>query len=214
MAKRSKEDEAAEVSAEWRGEEQLRGLLVPVDSLKADPDNARLHPTRNMQAITDSLARFGQQKPIVVAADGVVIAGNGTMEAAVQLGWTEIAAVRTKLTAAEARAFAIADNKTGDLAEWDFQALSSIFLEMDEDLRKFTGFADFEIEPLIAADWTPPQISDEPEEKSEAQSVRFSAEEWEAVAPAVERIRERDGLADATTAAAVALICGEWASVG
>ena len=54
---------------------------VPVDSLHNDPANVRKHGEQNLAAIKASLARFGQQKPIVVNADGGVIAGNGTLMA-------------------------------------------------------------------------------------------------------------------------------------
>jgi len=82
---------------------------VSIDSLSLDPANARLHSPRNLEAIKSSLRRFGQQKPIVVGANNVVRAGNGTLQAAKALGWKEIKIVRTKLVDSEASAFAIAD---------------------------------------------------------------------------------------------------------
>ena len=60
---------------------------VDIKTLKPDPGNARRHDKRNLQAIADSLNQFGQRKPIVVTADGIVLAGNGTLEAAKLLGW-------------------------------------------------------------------------------------------------------------------------------
>jgi ParB-like chromosome segregation protein Spo0J len=68
----------------------VRIETVPIDSVRLDDQNARKHPDRNVKAITDSLVRFGQQKPIVAMEDGTVIAGNGTYAAAKALGWTEI----------------------------------------------------------------------------------------------------------------------------
>jgi hypothetical protein len=62
-----------------------RGLeveRVEVSTLLNDPANVRKHNERNLESIKASLARFGQQKPIVVGRDGVVIAGNGTLAAA------------------------------------------------------------------------------------------------------------------------------------
>lgn len=59
---------------------------VTVASLLFDPANVRKHGERNLDAIKASLARFGQQKPIVVDGDGIVRAGNGTLIAAEQLG--------------------------------------------------------------------------------------------------------------------------------
>jgi ParB-like chromosome segregation protein Spo0J len=95
-----------------------------VDSLSLDPANARKHGKRNLDAIAASLRRFGQQKPIVVDSRGVVRAGNGTLMAAKSLGWTHVDVVRSDLAGSELAAFAIADNRTAELAEWDDEILA------------------------------------------------------------------------------------------
>ena len=92
---------------------------VPLSTLSFDPANLRKHGRRNLDAIKASLRRFGQQKPIVVDAKGIVLAGNGTLAAAQELGWTEIKIVRTDLAGTQATAFGIADNRSAELAEWD-----------------------------------------------------------------------------------------------
>jgi ParB-like chromosome segregation protein Spo0J len=92
---------------------------VSIDSVMVDPANVRLHPQRNMETIKASLARFGQQKPLVVDGDNIVRAGNGTLEAARALGWQDIKIIRTPLKGSEATAYAIADNRSSELAEWD-----------------------------------------------------------------------------------------------
>ena len=61
-----------------------------MDRLKTDDNNARTHDQRNVTTIKLSLERFGQQKPIVVTADGVIVAGNATYLAADELGWQTI----------------------------------------------------------------------------------------------------------------------------
>ena len=68
---------------------------VPLDSLHLDPANARRHDERNFEAIKGSLARFRQQKPLVVDRNGMIRAGNGTYLAAKALGWKEIDIVGT-----------------------------------------------------------------------------------------------------------------------
>ena len=115
----------------------LQVKSVPITELTPDPQNVRLHDEKNLDAIKKSLSNFGQRKPIVVAKgnDGrlVVIAGNGTLEAAQSLGWTEIAVaeVPEDWDADKARAYAIADNRTGELASWNDVALASALLELD-----------------------------------------------------------------------------------
>lgn len=115
----------------------------PISALHTDPSNARRHDDDNLAAIRASLAKFGQQKPIVIACDGRVVAGNGTLEAARALGWSEIDVVVTDLAGAEATAYAIADNRTAELATWDDEALQMALREVAkfDDLLEATGFA-------------------------------------------------------------------------
>lgn len=101
------------------------GEYVRIETLTPDPHNANTHDARSIEAIARSLKQFGQVKPIVVDAAGVILAGNGTREAALSLGWESIWIVRTELTGDEARAFAIADNKVAEFAEWDFDKLQA-----------------------------------------------------------------------------------------
>ena len=124
---------------------------IAVAELSLDPSNVRKHSRRNLDAIKASLRKFGQQKPIVVDAKGIVLAGNGTLTAAKELGWTEIQATRTELAGVEATAFAIADNRTAELAEWDDaalqQQLAAIAID-DEELLAATGFDEKELAKL------------------------------------------------------------------
>src|SRR4051812_9327443 len=87
---------------------------VEISSLSPDPANVRRHSERNLETIKASLRRFGQQKPIVVDGSGIVRAGNGTLAAAIALGWTHIKIVRSNLAGSEATAYGIADNRAGD----------------------------------------------------------------------------------------------------
>jgi DNA modification methylase len=123
--------------------------LVPINDLTPDPANARKHGERNLSAIIDSLRAFGQQKPIVVDARGVVIAGNGTLEAAKRLGWEEIAVVRTELDPTQATAFGIADNRTAELAEWDEDVLVSLLDSLDDETRDLLHFDEKELEAMV-----------------------------------------------------------------
>lgn len=107
--------------------EALRPLAVPVGSLLSDPANARTHGPQNLDAIAGSLAVYGQQKPVVVRQETMtVVAGNGTLEAARRLGWTHIAANVVPMDAATAAGFAIADNRSSELAGWDPGALDKL----------------------------------------------------------------------------------------
>jgi ParB-like chromosome segregation protein Spo0J len=122
---------------------------IPISSLSEDPSNARKHPTRNLEQIKSSLRRFGQQKPIVVDATNTVRAGNGTLAAARALGWTTIQIVRSELPKTELTAYAIADNRSAELAEWDQEVLAATLADaeigdvgfLDKEIAKLTGSA-------------------------------------------------------------------------
>jgi site-specific DNA-methyltransferase (adenine-specific) len=117
--------------------------------LTPDPNNARQHDDKNLKAIMGSLKEFGQRKPIVITEAGTIVAGNGTVEAAKRLGWTDIEVVRvpSDWTDAQVKAFAIADNRTAELANWNQEVLTSQLLELEAEgweLAEF-GFEAFEL---------------------------------------------------------------------
>jgi len=151
-------------------ENQLEIETWEIDKLRFDPNNARKHDAKNIDAIANSLARFGQRKPIVVVGDGTIVAGNGTVEAAKQLGWTEIVAARIpwRWTPDEIKAYALADNRTAELAEWDETELAQQLMELEAqgwDIEEF-GFKQRELEKPESADEDDiPEIPEEPKTK-------------------------------------------------
>ncbi len=165
MAKaKAPEDHAVAVTGELTGKFNA-GLLPLVRSLSdlaLDPRNARRHGVRNLASICDSLRDHGQQKPIVVDSKGVVRAGNGTMTAARELGWTGIAAV--VYDGPNVKAFALTDNRTAELAEWDYEELSMQMRELTEESFEIVdrlGWSSDEREPLLQAEWKPGAVDDE-----------------------------------------------------
>lgn len=140
----------------------MQTIEMRIDQLSQDLANARKHDDRNIETIVGSLRRFGQQKPIVVDASGVVRAGNGTLEAARRLGWETIQVVETTLTGSDATAYAIADNRTAELAEWDDEILRATLEGLrfeDEELLDAAGFTDDELAKLMKDI----ELDDEPE---------------------------------------------------
>jgi ParB-like chromosome segregation protein Spo0J len=124
-----------------------------VHDLSNDPANARKHNDKNIDAIISSLRRFGQQKPIVIDQNNIVRAGNGTLEAARRLQWESIDCVVTSLNGSDAIAYAIADNRTAELAEWDESTLAAQLnglLSESEEIALAAGFTPEEIEELNA----------------------------------------------------------------
>ena len=123
---------------------------VRITDLVSDPNNARKHDEKNLEAIKGSLTQFGQRKPIVVQGN-VVIAGNGTLEAARQLGWDEIDIVQVPedWSADQAKAFALADNRTAELATWNEQVLAAQVIELKDAGFEVADFGFAAVEPEI-----------------------------------------------------------------
>ena len=156
--------------------EDLRPLARPIGSVKPDPNNARKHPKRSIDALCRALERFGQRKPIVVR-DGVVIAGNGTLEAAARLDWSEIACVEFVGSEEEARAYAIADNRTAELSGWDKEVLATSIGELLgggwADLGDDVGFSEAELARLM-----PAPDGDEREDDADLSEPEELLEKW------------------------------------
>lgn len=153
----------------------LQTETVAIDSIRPDLSNARAHDERNISAIVASLRRFGQQKPIVVDHSGQIVAGSGTHAAAKALEWPTITIVRTDLSGANATAYAIADNRTSELATWDTATLAALLGSLrDEDatLLDAAGFTDGELDAILDDQNTgvPPGIDDAAMALGEAQT--------------------------------------------
>ena len=130
---------------------QLWPLALPIGDLIEDPSNARLHNEQNINAIKSSLQKFGQRKPVVLnKQSGIVLAGNGTLTAARALGWEYLATVIVDDDPATATGFAIADNRTAELATWDDEVLAELLESIDDDLSADLLFEAGELEELVA----------------------------------------------------------------
>ena len=107
---------------------------VSVESLFEDPSNARLHSTKNLDAIKASLKKFTQVEPLVVRRqDNVVIGGNGRLAAMKELGIKEVDVHYLDVDNTTAKALAIALNRTAETATWDMEVLGDTLQSLRED---------------------------------------------------------------------------------
>jgi ParB-like chromosome segregation protein Spo0J len=108
---------------------------LKIADLKFDPQNARVRTAKGEAMIQESLRSVGAARSIVIDEDGTILAGNGTVEAAGQVGienvviveasGDEIIAVkRVGLTDEQKKKLAYYDNRTGDEAEWDMEQVA------------------------------------------------------------------------------------------
>src|SRR5712692_2715912 len=148
--------------------EALRPLAVPCSSLNYDPDNARLHSEENIEAIMKSLAEFGQDQPLVVQKQGMIVRkGNGRLQAARRLGWEWIAAFVVDEDDVRAVARAIADNRTAELATWDEEKLAQLLQsirEVGEMDLEVTGFSQADIDQLLPLDIPQDEVPEPPDD--------------------------------------------------
>ena len=157
---------------------------VPLDNLSEDPENARLHSDRNIDAIVASLKKFGQVEPLVVqTATMRVVGGNGRLRAMKEMGWGSARIVRVDLDDTQARALGIALNRTAELAEWDYERLGEVIRTVTEAGIDplLLGWQSYEIEPLLAANWAPPPakpLTDFEQQISNPKVIKLTDEQW------------------------------------
>jgi DNA modification methylase len=132
----------------------LASTLEPmlVASLRPHPGNARTHSKKQIRQIADSIRRFGFTNPVLIGEDGEIIAGHGRGEAAKLLGLDSVPTVRlAHLSAAQRRAYVLADNKLALNAGWDRELLAielQGLIDIDFDVE-LTGFSPTEIDLVL-----------------------------------------------------------------
>jgi DNA modification methylase len=128
----------------------LTSLAFAIDQLQLLPGNPR---RGDIEAVKRSLDAFGQRKPIVVRrSDNVVIAGNHTLQAAQALGWDEIAVVWVDDDDVTSKAFALADNRTAELGDYDEEALADLINDvgsLNPGLLESSGWDDKAVQELL-----------------------------------------------------------------
>lgn len=145
---------------------------MAIDALVPDPENVRIHPEENLQAIEDSLRQFGQRLPLVVHQEtNTVIGGNGTLRAAQRLGMDRVWVAPFAGSMERARALSVALNRTAELAEWDEEGLGDILVALADDGFDLNalGFTDNDLELMFPEE--PVEHSDPPESAEETRRI-------------------------------------------
>lgn len=135
-----------EPAAEW----------VPIDSIHEWKDNPRKNDGKPVAALVKSIKRFGFGAPILARrANGEIIGGHTRWKAAKKLGLARVPVRFLDLDPAEAHVLALADNKLGELADWDEEVLGAVLADLkrqDTDLLEGTGFDEAELTKLLDAE--------------------------------------------------------------
>ena len=97
-------------------------------------DNNPRNNDSAVDAVAESIREFGFKVPIVIDGDNVIVCGHTRVKAAQKLGMETVPCIiADDLTPEQIKAFRLADNKTGELAGWDFAKL-------EEELAALDGF--------------------------------------------------------------------------
>lgn len=138
---------------------------IALSKLKEYGNNPR-HNDAAVEAVANSIREFGFKVPIIIDADNVIVAGHTRKRAAEMLGLEKVPCiVADDLTPEQIKAFRVADNKTAELADWDFEKLETELEELAElglDMEQF-GFEDMSI---------PAQVELEREEMGTAERIK------------------------------------------
>jgi len=135
-----------------------------VERLVVFAANARTHTREQIGQIATSIVEFGFVNPILVAEDGVIIAGHARLLAAKQLGMTQVPVIiLTHLSETQRRALVIADNQLALNAGWDEEMLRRelVSLQNEDFSLELIGFDDAELTRILAADDPVAGIGDE-----------------------------------------------------
>ncbi len=139
---------------------------VAIEKLRPNQQNPRVNDPA-VDAVARSIQAYGFNNPIITDADLNIAAGHTRLKAAKKLGLSEVPVIRVPgLTGSKFSGFAIADNKTAEIAEWDkdllAQIVSELNLDVDFDLSAL-GFDDKELTDIL--DWN---IEEEADKEDEA----------------------------------------------
>lgn len=122
---------------------------VAPGELFENPANPR-HNDAAVPHVAASLRRFGWQQPIVAKPSGELVAGHTRLKAARDIGMDSVPVVRFGGSDIDATAFAIADNRTAEFAEWDQPALAELLDELrSEDSLDGVGYSGDDIDALL-----------------------------------------------------------------
>jgi DNA modification methylase len=128
---------------------------IKVSAIKPFERNARKND-KAVSEVAKSIQRTGYRTPIIIDENNIILAGHTRLKAIQKLGWKEIPFVvqYTDLDEKQKQEYRIRDNKTGEIAEWDFEILEADFssdelLEFGFDIKDLT-------QPEIEEDEAPP----------------------------------------------------------
>ena len=155
---------------------EIAAKYVPIDDLKPAPDNPRIN-AHVVERVAKSIKAYGFAAPIVAQMDGTILAGHTRFKAAQLLYLEKVPCRFIDITGEKARLYRIADNKLGELADWDLDKLGKELEELSENYKlelNDMGFSDDELLKYIDID-----ISENEKEDQETDYEALDNKEYE-----------------------------------
>jgi hypothetical protein len=126
--------------------------MAAISDLGFMGDNPNIHSDAQIESLARSIRTWGMPLPILIDDRSVVLAGNGTLAAAIKAGLTHVPVCRaTGWTDAKKREYAVLDNKLRRMSQWDQASLRSEIQEIvSSEFLDAIGFSDEEIDKIIS----------------------------------------------------------------
>jgi hypothetical protein len=225
MARKAKVAAGAMIAAE---DEEIKRMIAsvpievwPIDDVILDPNNANIHDRRSIDDIKGSIAKFGQVEPLLIRkSTSIMIAGEGRWVAMKELGYAHVEVRPLDFDATAAAMLSLALNRTAEHSHFDFENVAAQLKGFKADGHDISilGWADFELEPLLAGEWKPPSVepksspNGKKDDGTHPHAVIFSEEQWPVILDAVNRVRGGEQDPTIKENRALELIVGDWLS--
>lgn len=126
------------------GKQMIQIVEKPIDSIKPYENNPRNNDDA-VKFVANSIKEFGFKNPIIIDKNNVVVAGHTRLKAAKQLGMKKVPCIMADdLTPEQVKAFRLADNKTAELADWDYELLDSEMADITKLNMSDFGFEEID----------------------------------------------------------------------
>lgn len=189
--------------------------FMPPNKLKPYERNPMKHPAEQIAQIIDSIKEFGFTVPVLCDEKFMILAGHGRHTAALEMKLERVPVIRRfGLSEAQKRAYIIADNKIQMNTEFDWQLITGELTALKElnfnlDL---TGFAPYEVEPLLAAIWVPPNVEGDGLSVSDVVHLAVTKDQLAVYERAAAKMRKVEKDERMTIGRVLELLCAEYLS--
>lgn len=145
-----------------------------------------------VEAVAESIKQFGFKVPIIIDSNNIIVAGHTRLKAAQRLGLSSVPCiVANDLTAEQIKAFRLADNKTGELAEWDFELLEKELAELtafDVDMSLY-GFDESIFDEGFSTDF---ELPDDDKPQTRTITLSLCEEQYNIAMACIDYVTEND----------------------